>query len=213
MKATKRIFAFILVVCMLSSMLMITSCNKDKGNNNNENDNQSSQNIYTVTVLDNDGNPITGVAIMNSVTLTTDMTDANGKVTFESETPDVKVMITAVPSGYEKPKSEQISFPAGSKNLTLTVQKVVVVDDDVEYTVTVKDQNGDAVEGVKVQLCHTACIDTVTGADGVGTLKVLPGVDYDVHILEVPAGYTVAEDFEDKIPAGDTSIEITITKN
>lgn len=214
MKAMKRILAFVLVVCMLSSMLMLTSCNRDKGNDNNDNDNKTSQNTYTVTVVDGDNKPVAGVGVMiPTTTFSTVMTDANGKISFESESSDVKVMIMSVPTGYDKPKSVQTPFPVGSKELTLTVNKTVVVDNTVSYTVTVKDQNGEAVEGVKVQLCANMCVDTTTGADGVGTLKLVPGVKYDVHILGVPEGYTAPEGFEDEIPAGETSIEIEIIKN
>lgn len=213
MKTIKRIIAFVLVVCMLSSMLALTSCNKDKNNDNNDNDNNNSQNTYTVTVVDGDKNPVAGVGIMISTTFDTLMTDKNGKISFESEGANPTVMLMSVPEGYDDPKSAETPFPAGSKELTLTVKKTVIIDTRVDYTVTVKDQDGNPVAGVKVQLCASTCSDAVSGNDGKATLKLEPGVKYEVHVLEAPQGYSVPEGFVTEIAADKTEIEITVTKD
>ena len=215
MNTIKKILTLVLVLGMLVSMLALTSCNKDKEDGKNDDaDNKTNENTYTVTVVDGDNNPVAGVGIMISTTYDTLTTDANGKITFESENAGATVMIMSVPSGYEDPKSAAVGFSSGSKELTLTVKKIVKTT--VTYTVTVKDQNGDAVSGVTVQLCtDKMCYDTVTNENGVGTKELDPGIKYDIKITAsgTPEGYTAPDGYFASIPADETEIEIVITKN
>lgn len=219
MKSFKKILTVVLVIAMTVSALALTSCKKDKNNddktNNSGNNTTVTDNTYTVTVVDGDNNPVAGVQIMISTTFDTLTTDANGKITFESENGG-SVMIMSVPAGYKDPKSEEISFATGSKSLTLTVEKKT--SSKVTYTVTIKDQNGDAVVGANVQMCpNGTCMAAVpTNANGEATNQIDSGSTVSV-LLELPAGYTApaanSNGYHAVIEAGETSIVITVTKN
>ena len=206
---------------MLFATLSITACKKDDSDDdnktNNENNNSSntetSDNLYTVTVLDGDKNPVEGVGIgmMLAGTFTTKTTDKDGKITFESEDEGVNVMIMSVPTGYDKPQNAIQTFEKGSRELTLTVNKTV--KNTVLYTVTVTDQFGDPVVGAIVQLCtDTMCYDTTTDENGVGTKELTPNIKYDIKV-HAPEGYTAPEGYFAELAAGSTEIEIEITKD
>ena len=91
-------------------------------------------------------------------------------------------------------------------------------NDKVTYTVTVVDQNGDAVEGALVQMCTIlengetgqCMLPMPTDASGVRTL-VWDETDFYATITKVPDGYTTdttAKHYFD----GEISITVTVTK-
>ena len=227
----KKILSLILACCMLLAVLSLTSCG-DKGNDNNDNDGntnvggETNENVkaYTVTVLDGDNNPVEGVklVITNEETYPTATTNASGKASVEfPEGTIVKVMVTTVPSGYLKP--EKISgvyhgvFANGSTELTIMLEKEA--SNTVTYTVKVVDQNGDAVEGLQIQLCPDGvCLadQFITNANGEISKDLAPGKKIDVKLYDL-SGYTLpaANDhgYHAVIEAGETEITITITKN
>ena len=216
MKTFKKILTFVLALCMLLSVLSLTACKKEKNNKNENNDTsktQTTDKTYTVTVVDGDNLPVAGVTIAAMIpTYQTFTTDVNGKVTFTSETSQVKAKIMNVPTGYDKPDNTDLNFASGSKELTVTISKTQSTT--VECTVTVVDQNGDVVSGVTVQLCDNACVAKITDASGQATFTLKPGVEYKVEFTQVPAGYTAPTGYlEDKITGGTTSVTLEITKN
>ena len=212
----KKILTLLLVICMLASVFSLTACGNK--NNNEENNNENSEtnggnevkdNIYTVTVLDGAKNPIAGVGIMISTTYKVLTTDANGKVSFESENAGVQIMVMSVPEGYEQPDKTAMSFEKGSKEMTVTVN--AVVNNKVTYTVTVVDKDGNPVSGVTVQLCTDAlCYDTRTNAEGIGTKDLDPNTEYKVKISAVPEGYVAPEGYFETLPAGTTEIRLVL---
>ena len=219
MKSLKRIITFILAVCMIVSVFSLASCKKKNDDDNNDktdtNSTQTTDKTYTVTVLDGDNNPVAGVMIgVMTNSYKSHMTDANGKISFESDSANAKVMIISVPEGYEKPENAEKSFSAGNKNITFTIEEKVVIKTTVTYTVTVIDQFGDPVSNVTVQLCtDTMCYDTTTDEDGVGVKELTPGVVYEVKIPNPPAGYSAPTGYFASIPADETEITVEITKN
>lgn len=214
MKTLKKILSLLLVICMLATVLSFTACgNKDKdGDDDKDNDSDTkTDTTYTVTVTDGEKNPVAGVGIMISTTLTTLYTDENGKITFESATADVKVMIMSTPDGYEESEKKQVGFTSGSTELKLTVEKTV---SKVTCMITVEDQNGDTVSGVNLQICSTTCTPGVTNESGVATFKLTPGVEYKVEILSAPDGYSYPAGYlEETVIGGADEFVVTITKN
>lgn len=90
-------------------------------------------------------------------------------------------------------------------------EESVAVDGKVEYTVTVKDDIGNTMAGVMVQLCLDSCIPGATDANGVATFR-LEAADYKASVMTMPEGYTYETDateyyFED----GSTSLTIVLT--
>ena len=84
----------------------------------------------------------------------------------------------------------------------------------VTYTVTVKDQNGDAVVGAEVQMCDDkGCkMPAPTNEQGVVTFTYDPS-NYHITIVGCPEGYTVDATQEFHFPEGSTELTVEITKN
>ena len=223
MTMLKKILIIALVFCMAASMLALTSCNKDKGDNTNNGENSGNDNTnntptgetYTITVVDGANNPVAGVKVMTDPGFKTYTSDAQGKITFESDKTGIKVAVLSAPEGYEY-SSDAISFKSGSKELTIKVTKAQ--DERVTYTVTVVDQNGDAVVGAGVQLCYNGVCLPAVNTDDNGTITNLIKDGYEVSVLiTVPNGYSeptpVSGTYHAVIPEGQTEITITVTKN
>lgn len=232
----KKFLSIILVCCMLMSVLSFTACgNKNNGNDNNTNEgsgndntndntnNQTTDKTYTVTILDGDKNPVEGVklVITDEKSYLTVTTNVNGQASVQLPETKVSVMVTSVPDGYEKP--EKVSgvyhgvFKTGSTDLSITLSKVA--SNTVTYTVKVIDQNGDAVEGMQVQLCPDGvCLadQFITGANGEISKELTPGKTIDVKLYALD-GYTLpsplSNGYHAVINAGETEVTITVTKN
>ena len=84
----------------------------------------------------------------------------------------------------------------------------------VTYTVTVKDQNGNPVEGAAVQMCDDkGCkMPAPTGADGVVTFTYAPS-NYHITIVECPDGYTCDPEQSFYFEGDATELTAVITKN
>ena len=84
----------------------------------------------------------------------------------------------------------------------------------VTYTVTVKDQNGDPVEGAAVQMCDDkGCkMPAPTNADGVVTFSYTAS-NYHITIVECPNGYTCDPEQSFYFEGDATELTATITKN
>lgn len=233
MTAFKKILSLVLVICMLAAVCSLTACggkdNNDDVSNDNNNDNGGNNNVttdktYTVTVLDGENTPVEGVKLVvtDGKSYPTATTDKEGKASVQLPADvTVSVMVTSVPNGYVKP--EKVSgvyhgvFAKDSTEFTLKVEKEV--DNKVEYTVRVVDQNGDAVVGMSIQLCpNGVCLAEkfVTNENGEITVKLTPGSAVDVK-LEGLEGYTLPAPVKDSyhavIESGVTEATVTVTKN
>ena len=232
MTAFKKILSLVLVICMLAAVCSLTACvskdkNDDVSNDNNDNggnNNVTTDKTYTVTVLDGENTPVEGVklVITDGKSYPTATTDKEGKASVQLPADvTVSVMVTSVPNGYVKP--EKVSgvyhgvFAKDSTEFTLKVEKEV--DNKVEYTVRVVDQNGDAVVGMSIQLCpNGVCLAEkfVTNENGEITVKLNPGSAVDVK-LEGLEGYTLPTPVKDSyhavIESGVTEATVTVTKN
>ncbi len=221
MKSFKKIISLILLSCVLFSVIALTSCDNEKTDDNGDNpQNPTSGNTYTVTVVDQDNNPISDVNLMisdSSTIFINGKTGSDGKFSTETDGTNLSVMIVNVPSGYTKPEG-LISFN-GEKQLTVTVTKKTEVK--VTYSVKVVDQDGNAVEGVSIQLCpNGTCLPDsfTTDSNGTITKDMTPDLPVDVKIITVPDGYSKPEPldangYHAKIATGETQVTITITKN
>ena len=84
----------------------------------------------------------------------------------------------------------------------------------VTYTVTVKDQNGNPVEGAAVQMCDDkGCkMPAPTNAEGVVTFTYDPS-NYHITIVECPEGYTCDPEQAFYFEGEATELTVEITKN
>lgn len=224
-KMIKRILTILLVAAMLLSAALLVSCDSNTNDTTTGTTPTSeSQNTYTLTILDNNGDPVQGAGVLfynGSYKQAT--TDAEGKAVVEMDGGDVLVSITKLPTGCTKPQatvegSYHGRFEAGKKELTLTVERTA--SKTVTYTVNVVDQNGTAVENVYVQVCHGNICESAKATDASGkmTIDLAENLALDVKIYTLPDGYTApdpidANGYHAHMDAGTTEITVTITKN
>lgn len=212
MKTLKKIISLVLVVALFAAVLSFTACKKKDDKKENNGNGGNNDNVYTVTVLDENNAPLKDVSVglMINGEFSTLTTDANGKVTFEANDASSMAQVMSVPAGYDRPK-DVLGFTAGSKEITFTVKKTVV--NEVDCVVTVVDQHGNAVAGVSLQLCANACINGTTNENGEATFKLTKNSEYKVEFLSVPAGYTAPTGYLSETVFGGTTVyELEITK-
>ena len=202
----KRLFYLILTLALsLSMVLCLASCGGDKdtdnGDETNENDgNTTTEKVnYTVTAVDDKGNPVKGVEvelIIDNQSPVPFKTDSEGKVTYRTAK-SVFANVKSIPTGYAYDKiGKKQDFDANG-NLKITLVPVYVAEE--EFKITVVDQDGNAVEGVTVQICDAAgsCrVPRETDENGEAFYPVEDGTFYAslTNGLEaLPEGYTVAD--------------------
>lgn len=81
-----------------------------------------------------------------------------------------------------------------------------------KFEVTVKDGEGNAVEGVMVQLCKESCVPSRTDANGVATFNIEVTDGYKLSVMSCPAGYEYTGDAEIYLEDGATEYTLEITK-
>lgn len=82
--------------------------------------------VYTITVVDEGGNPIAGAMVqMCKDSCIPGATDANGVATFTMAEDDYKVSFLTMPTGYELvDETTEFYFDAGSTDMTITLKAV-----------------------------------------------------------------------------------------
>jgi hypothetical protein len=204
----KKILSLILVFAM---MLCLVAC---KGNDNppegGGDQNKDEKTTYVVTVVDNEGNPIPGVSVIFCPKGGVEMpwpTDAEGKAS-QKTSKEMTAKLTELPVGYEFDKLGQtLQFDTEGK-LTITLTALA------PFIIKVVDQDGNAISGVKVQMCDAggSCrMPTTTGADGTASYPFEKG-DFHAQLTTLPEGYSV-EDQDAYYDFVDGVATITLTKN
>ncbi len=233
MKNAKSILCLLLVLGLIFTMpAFLFGCEQGdgegtEGNNGTDSTDAPGANntAYTVTIVDNENNPVAGATIMitnSSDVFVNGTTDANGKFSSDTNGSNLGVMIVNLPDGYDKPATVSGAMHATfgeSKSITITVNKKVNVT--VTYTVKIVDQDNNAVVGAELQLCpNGTCLSDkfVTNDSGVCTKDLSPDLPVDVKIVSLPEGYTKPEavdanGYHGKIAAGETEIIIKVTKD
>lgn len=82
---------------------------------------------YTVTVLDESGNPVEGVEVQicdGDRCLMPNTTGADGKVSFKTTSGNFEALIKDAPAGYTYDATQYIPFPEGATELTVTLTAV-----------------------------------------------------------------------------------------
>ncbi len=147
---------------------------------------------YTVTVVDQNGAPVAGIALKlaygkNKTELLT--TDSDGKATAKIDTiSNVIVEFEDLGAEYDAPGKKARTFAEDATEHTVTLTRLT------KYTVNVVDENGAAVAGVSVQICHTVCLlPSDTDSDGKISVYLDTDAKIKVAIAAAPAGYTAPE--------------------
>lgn len=213
----KKILSAVLIVSMLLTLsLSLFSCkdNEDKKQDNNQSDvgtdNTPEKVLYTVIVVDDEGNPVKGVDIEFSPKGGMAIpfpTDKDGKAAYKTDK-ELSVAVKEIPKGYSYDKMNvQQSF--GSDN-TLTITLTTLAP----FIIRVVDQDGNPIEGVLVQMCDEAgsCRMPVdTDENGEASYRFEEG-SFHAQLTTLPDGYSV-DDPEAYYNFVDGVATITLTKN
>lgn len=222
----KKLLSMILVLSMILTLsISLVSCggddNTDNGNGENNGDNSETpvKVTYTVTVVDQNGDPVKDVMINfypKGGTSFFYLTNKEGATDAYRTDKEVTVSVGNIPEGYTYDNlGNKQSFDKDG-NLVITVNKV----QGVLYTIRLVDQNGNPVVGAGVQMCIPggSCVpfDNLTDADGVATKTMIEN-SFKAQITSLPEGYTDTtngdyQSFETN-PDGGYIVEIEVVKN
>lgn len=198
----KKIICLLLAITMMMSMsLCLVSCNDDNGDGGEENNNpggdQTPEKVtYTVTVTDEDGNPIKGVEVLFSPEGGVPFpksTDVAGQVSYKNAK-KVVATVTEIPEGYDYDKLGSAQEFADDGTLSVVLTRV---GDGDPFVIKVVDQDGNPIAGVTVQMCDKAGLckpGGETDAEGKYYYDYTKG-EFRAQITggNIPDGYTVAD--------------------
>lgn len=177
---------FILILALLTALCFV-ACEKEEEGNNDQGGNEENLPTtvtYTVKVM-NGETPISGakVSIVNLMTEDKKLvtTDANGVATYEAEAGMYSAELFTVPgvTDFDRtPKTfdatKLITFDLAPENVEL-----------ITYTIYVKDENGNPIDGVQVQICDTVCrTPKTTDSNGMATDSV-PAGNWKAQLTDV----------------------------
>ncbi|MBG9980500.1 SpaA isopeptide-forming pilin-related protein [Facklamia lactis] len=116
--------------------------------------------------------------------------DAQGEVTLsELEAGTYTYSIQSAGEEYSEPESATVEHGLDGTQEIIQLEKVKAGDLEIQ----VSDQNGDAVEDVKLQLTHVDSQETseiVTDASGLALSEDLVSGEYQYQVIETPDGYS-----------------------
>ena len=193
----KKILSAILVLSMILTLsVSLFSC-KDKGNDNTgdqNNDNTTPEKVtYTVTVVDQDGNPVKGAIVYFYPKGGVEMfypTNDNGATEGYKTDKEMSISVMTIPAGYEYDKlAQKQKVDAKDGKVTITVTKKA--PEGTNYTIRVVDQNGNPVAGAMVQMCESEdkCLTPITTNANGEAVYTEPEREYKAAIASLPEGY------------------------
>lgn len=202
------------VVILAVILLVVLLPGKDSGNTGDGGDGSGdvqpeTKVTYTVTVVDEDGNPVKGVLInfnLKSGSPFPCPTDETGKASYKTDKEVTGASVFTIPQGYEYNKLNQKQTLDGEGKLTVTLTKKA--KEGNTYVIRVVDQNGDAVVGAKVQMCESEdkCLTPIlTNENGEATYVEADG-EYKAKITSLPEGYEKVNDDYTKLVDGVATI-------
>lgn len=171
---------------------------------------------YTVTVVDDNNSAVSGVSIKLTSGLNASgvvVTDTEGKASARIEAQGaVFANVESLPAGYAL-ADKKVDFEKNSTTLKITLTKL----ETETYTVKLVDGDGNAVEGVYVQVCEgeTCRTPILTDANGVAVFEFVPnGLTLKARAISLPSGYVYGSDADPDgysyFGAGETEITLTI---
>lgn len=211
------------VVILAVILLVVLLPGKNSGNTGDGGDGSGdiqpeTKVTYTVTVVDEDGNPVKGALIQFNPKSGTSFplpTGADGKASYRTDKEMASVEVFTVPAGYEYDKLNQKQTLDSEGKLTVTLTKKAV--EGTNYTIRVIDQEGNPVANVKVQICESQdgglCLTPIKSTDENGVIVyTAKEAEYKATINLLPEGYEKVGDEYTYFENGATSITITVKK-
>ncbi len=191
----------------------------DVGDNSGDKD-ENTKIAYTVTVVDQNGDPVSGAVIYFYPQGGVDFpmgTKDNGTVSYTTDK-QVKFSVYSLPDNYEyDDMSIKQSFGNDGK-ITVTVTRNEPEITGVSYTVRVVDQNDNPVVGASVQMCSDkGCIPLELTDENGESVKIIDADNFKAQIQSLPEGYTDSTGGEYQEFSGDAengfTVIIKVTKN
>lgn len=148
---------------------------------------------YTVTVVDENGNPISDVAVQlcTETSRYPGKTNAEGIATFSLKQDSYTVRLATLPSGYDYAGEEREFAMGEGTELTVTLKESDVTV--TRYTVVVTDDMGNPISGVQVKLSGDSG-ESVGKTDEDGVVQFTTYTDsYTVSLVAMPEGYAYLE--------------------
>lgn len=180
--------------------------------------------VYSVTVVDIDGNPVEGawVQICAGTTCVPKQTDADGIAYYDSEiTGDGELVakLISLPEAYsfiDLSEGREISMADGSVNVSFVLESIPGNDidgNDYVYSVQVITVEDCGVEGVWVQICAgNTCVPKQTDKHGVAYYEeeITGDGELVAKIISIPEGYEI---FDEEVEYVDGVAQITFAED
>lgn len=229
------IAAAVVVVVAVILLIVLLPGNKGTGDGGNDGgndggasdggnvDNQpETDDTYSVTVVDQDGNPVKGALVyFYSAGGGLDVpfpTNKDGVASYKTDKGVANVALFTLPAGYESSELNKKQNLDSDNKLTITVTKKAEENTGVSYTIRVVDQNGDAVVGATVQMCSDSGCFPFNPTDANGeSVSIKDADNFKAQIVSLPDGYTDITNGEYQQFSGDAeggfTVTIVVTKN
>lgn len=224
------IAAAICVVVAIILLIVLLPGNKNSGDGGSNDGGGDNGNVdpqpetdvtYSVTVVDQDGNPVKGALVyFYSAGDGIDVpfpTNKDGVASHKTDKGVASVSLFTLPAGYEYVKLGQKQNLDSDNKLTITVTKKAEENTGVSYTIRVIDQNGDAVVGAMVQMCSDSCFPFDPTDENGESVSVREVDDFKAQVVSLPDGYTDTTNGEYQQFSGDAengfTVTIVVTKN
>lgn len=172
-----------------------------KKSTGNEKDDSVKMTDYKVTVIDDNGKPMSDVNV--KIGDSSVKTNSKGIASANLQNGTYKALVS-LPVGYRADKTE---YTLTEKNPTVTVKLTKIVVVKKTYTVNVVDENGTGVPNVAVAIGERY---GVTDSKGVISLE-LEMADYKV-VISAPEGY-VTEQSSYQFVEGNTSLNVVLLRD
>lgn len=126
MKKLSLFAVLLLALCLLMSCTQAPAETPDTPDTSAETADPNAKITYTVTVLDQNGTPVAGVAVQmctETSCLMPSPTGADGTATFTLAPDSYHVTIAACPEGYSAVAGQEFNFAEGATSLTVEITK------------------------------------------------------------------------------------------
>ena len=201
------------VVALVALIVLLCTITPGGGDNTGGGNGGSADGPYTVTVVDQNGNPVAGVKLTyttsKGIPFPNNKTDANGKFSFTLNENGVKIKVDSIPQGYEYSKVGVDQTFGNDRNLTITLTALEPI------VIRVVDDEGNPVAGVLVQMCESSgsCRMPVTTDENGNAYYTYEDGEFKAQLTSgAPDGYSV-DDPTAYYPIVDGEVTIVLNKN
>lgn len=232
MKNIRKIISLLLVLSLaLLAAMLLSSCGEEACTDHTDADTDGkcdecgaavalppSGDVYTVTVKGEGGETVSGVALKLSTRGKESeqlVTGADGTAAYTlNKLAYVRATIISVPEGYVKPTA-YFEFTEGYNTLTVILE----TDKRIAHTVILKDNEGNPISDVYVQICQDICQTPVkTNAEGKAVITFKPEAGYlKVKVTSMASelpGYVMVGELDEEgylhYPEGTTELVIVV---